>query len=181
MSTISDKYADIFEDIIDHISKEEEKDYATHKLNELTSLFLDMIEKATKLNGERIDDLEESQKKLKKKFDKMYETLQLIKKEIYEDEDYDFEIVCPYCSHEFVASLEDELKEEIECPECHNIIELDWDGEEEENNEPSGCTGHCHTCGLHQLEADEDGEFDEFDEDDDFDNDNDINDNNDDM
>ena len=113
-----------------------------------------MIEKATKLNGERIDDLEESQKKLKKKFDKMYETLQLIKKDIYEDEDYDFEIVCPYCSHEFVASLEDELKEEIECPECHNIIELDWDGEEE---------------------------FDEFDEDDDFDNDNDINDNNDDM
>ena len=86
MSTISDKYADIFEDIIDHISKEEEKDYATHKLNELTSLFLDMIEKATKLNGERIDDLEESQKKLKKKFDKMYETLQLIKKDIYEDE-----------------------------------------------------------------------------------------------
>ena len=79
------------------------------------------------------------------KISKMSETLNLIKKDIYEDEDYDFEIVCPYCNHEFVASVEDELKEEIECPECHNIIELDWDDDEEDDC----CSGHCHSCGSH--------------------------------
>lgn len=68
----------------------------------------------------------------------------LNKKDIYEDEDYDFEIVCPYCNHEFVADIEDELKEEIECPECHNKIELDWDGEDDDC-----CSGGCCGCGHH--------------------------------
>ena len=37
-----------------------------------------------------------------------------------------------------------ELKEEIECPECHNKIELDWDGEDDDC-----CSGGCCGCGHH--------------------------------
>ena len=40
-------------------------------------------------------------------------------------EDFEFEIVCPYCNYEFIADI-DEHEDEILCPECNNPIELDW-------------------------------------------------------
>ena len=40
------------------------------------------------------------------------------------------------------------MKKEVECPECHNTIELDWNEEDEE------CMGDCHGC--HGCEEDED-------------------------
>ncbi len=43
------------------------------------------------------------------------------------DNDYEFEIECPYCNYEFVVGQDEDLKDEIECPNCHKIIELDWD------------------------------------------------------
>lgn len=54
------------------------------------------------------------------------------------DLDYEFEIVCPYCDYEFVTGKETNLKDKIECPNCHNIIELDWD---------DYCNGECDHCG----------------------------------
>ena len=56
------------------------------------------------------------------------------------DVDYEFEIVCPYCNYEFVTGKETNLKDELECPKCHNIIELDWD---------DYCDGECNHCNNH--------------------------------
>ena len=63
----------------------------------------------------------------------------------------DFEIVCPYCNHEFVSDIGSDIKE-VECPECHNTIELDWNQEGEDE-----CGGHCGTCGgcEHEEEVEE--------------------------
>ena len=64
-----------------------------------------------------------------------------IEKEIYAEDGFDFEIVCPYCNYEFVIDM-DENQKEVKCPECNNIIELDWSG----NPEDDECTGHCSGC-----------------------------------
>ena len=61
--------------------------------------------------------------------------------DVYVDENFDFEIVCPYCNYEFVSDFSQNLKEQVECPECHNIIELDWN-----NHEEHDCSGHCSCC-----------------------------------
>ena len=162
MSKLSEEYLKILNDINEHISDEEEKKYVLKKVSELSALYMDIIDRITGVNSKRMEELEKYQDELEQKIDKVKGTVDLIKKDIYEDEDYDFEIVCPYCNHEFVADVEDELKEEIECPECHNIIELDWDGDDE------GCTGSCTSCGLHEEcknedEEDEDNEDNEHD------------------
>lgn len=136
MSKLSEEYLKILKDIDKNISNEDEKQYVLKKVAELSSLYMDLVDRVSGFNLQRMDELE-------RRLDKVKGTVDLIKKDIYEDEDYDFEIVCPYCNHEFVADVEDELKEEIECPECHNIIELDWDGEDE------GCSGSCSSCGHH--------------------------------
>lgn len=143
MSKLSEEYLRILKDIDKNVSDEKEKQYVLKKISELSSLYMDIIDRITIVNSKRMDELEKYQEELEEKLDKVKETVDLIKKDIYEDDDYDFEIVCPYCNHEFVADVEDELKEEIECPECHNIIELDWDGDEEK------CTGFCSSCGHH--------------------------------
>lgn len=143
MSKLSEEYNKIVKDLEKHISNEDEKKYVLEKITELTSLYLDIIDRITAMGSYKVESLEEEQSILESKINSMEKTLNLIKKDIYEDEDYDFEIVCPYCNNEFVASVEEELREEIECPKCHNIIELDWENKEDEDN----CSGHnCEGC-----------------------------------
>lgn len=149
MLKLSEEYLKIMEDINKHISKEEDKKYVLKKMSELSSLYMEIIDRISSVNSERMKELEA-------KLDKVSNTVDLIKKDIYEDEDYDFEIVCPYCNHEFVADVEDELREEIECPECHNLIKLDWDEEQ-------GCSGICSSCEdsdeCHENNEDEDDDM----------------------
>lgn len=167
MAKLSEEYLKIMEDISSHISNEEEEKYVIRKVSELSALYLDIINKLTEMGTQKVDELEEMQSKLDKRLSKVAESVNLIKNDIYEDDSYDFEIVCPYCNHEFVADVESELKEEVECPKCHNVIELDWDDEEE--NCHSDCSGHCQSCGHFEEEfGTASNENDDADEDDDM-------------
>ena len=59
----------------------------------------------------------------------------------------------------YVHIVEDESKEEIQCPECHNAIELDWNMEEE-----GGCSGSCSHCAGCVAEDDEEYKLDDDEE-----------------
>ena len=98
-------------------------------------------------------EIKENQKEMTEKMSKMQQVIDHIESDIYADEGFDFEIVCPYCEHEFVIDAE-ENKDEIECPECKNIIELDWSGDIEEHED--GCSGHCCGCAGCDDEDNED-------------------------
>ena len=170
MSNLSEKYSQIISDIEKRLTKPEDKTYVIKKIEELSSIYMELIDRVTRIDDERIEKLEEKQEKIVGTLSKIQETVNLIKKDIYEDDGYDFEIVCPYCNHEFVADVESELKEEIECPECHNVIELDWDDEE-------GCDScnshHCGSCGFSNNANSDEEEYDneennEIDDDDDM-------------
>ena len=97
-------------------------------------------------------EIKENQKIMTEKMEKMQEVINHIESDIYLDQAFDFEIVCPYCENEFVIDA-DEDKKEIECPECKNIIELDWSGDLEDDE----CSGHCHGCaGCGETDEDDD-------------------------
>ena len=93
------------------------------------------------LSQRRLDELIDHEKDLTKKVAQLEQTMKTMEKEFYVDENFDFEIVCPYCNYEFVSDFSQNLKEQVECPECHNIIELDWN-----NHEEHDCSGHCSCC-----------------------------------
>ena len=156
MSGISEKYNNIIKDIENHISNEKEREYVSQKMSDISIMFLDIIDRMTQLDTNRLDRIEEVQDKISKEVEDIGETVNLIKSDIYEEEGYDFEIVCPYCNNEFVADIESELKEEIECPECHNIIELDWD----EKDECFSCSGGCCSSCSAEEQDDESEETD---------------------
>lgn len=141
MATLGEKYLKIVNDIKAHISDEEERKYVVDKLQDISALYTDILETIANIGTKKFEMYENNQNEIEKQIGKLKETVDLIKSDIYEEDGYDFEIVCPYCNHEFVADIESELKEEVECPECHNIIELDWS--EDEDSVCSGCCSEC--------------------------------------
>ena len=140
MSVLSENYKRIISEIEAKITNEEELEFVKEKVSELSMLFMDIIDNLTEKADEKIKQIEEKQKQIEEKMDQVENVVNEIESDIYVEEDgnFEFEIICPYCNHEFVAEING--KTEIACPECNNMIELDWNEEEE------GCSGHCGSC-----------------------------------
>lgn len=156
MSVLSDNYKRIVSEIEEKISNPEELEFVKEKVSELSMLFMDIIDSLSEKADEKIKQIEEKQKQIESKMSEVESAVNEIESDIYTEEDgnFDFEIVCPYCNYEFVAEING--KNEIACPECNNIIELDWNDEDD----GEGCNGHCSGC--HGCEED----YDENDEED---------------
>ncbi len=155
MSDMSENYKKILSQIEQKISNPEEREFVKSKVSELTVMFVEMINRLSDVTEAKINDIEEKQKELKLKMDKVEDIVNGIENDIYLEEGCEFEIICPYCNNEFLAEFDEDNqpKEEIECPECHNIIELDWNGGDYNYDESGACSGHCGGC--HGCDEDE--------------------------
>lgn len=156
MSNLNDEYQKIMRDIEKNITNPEQLQYVKDKIAKLTMLFMNTVDKVVEYSDEKLSNMEEKQEDLEERLSKIQKSLDNIEKDIYEDEnEFEFEVVCPYCNHQFVTDIDLEENSELQCPECKNMIELDWNEEDDE------CTGHCHSC--LGCEEHEDDEFDEED------------------
>ena len=145
MSNLSKDYDRIISEIEKTISNEQEREIVKQKIADLSILFFNLIENMNSIVEEKLVRIEEKQNDIDERIENLKKSVDEIEGDIYEESgEYDFEIVCPYCSNEFVTNLEliDDEKSEIRCPECNNIIELDWNDEEDDE----GCSGHCSSC-----------------------------------
>ncbi len=139
MSDITKRFQNIIEDIEKNISNEKELEYINKKISEITMLHMEVIENLTNIIKCKIDNIEKVQNSIESKINKIESSVSGIENDIY-DEGFEFEIVCPYCNTEFTADVES--KSNIRCPECQNIIELDWNTDELSEC----CSGHCSSC-----------------------------------
>ena len=159
MSVLNDNYKRIISEIEGKISNPEELEFVKEKVSELSMVFMEVIDNLTNITDEKIKQIEQKQKEIENKITKVESTVNNIESDIYTEEDnFDFEIVCPYCNYEFVAQIDG--KNEISCPECNNIIELDWNDEEDDEC----CSGHCSSCHGCSDDFDEDDEEDKEDD-----------------
>lgn len=158
MSDLKNHYQAILKDLENHFQNEDDKAFVLNKFQELSMMFMDVIDRLTYLTDIRIKEVEERQQEIDNRIETVKKAVEGIENDIYEDDEaYEFEIVCPYCNHEFVADINSEENAEVECPECNNIIELDWN----EDEGCGGCCSHCDGC----EEDDDDSEHDDNDED----------------
>lgn len=163
-----DKFAKILSDLENEINDPHDLEIAKNKLLEASLMFIDITNRAMD-NSNQYD-------MLAKKIDTMQKSLKRIEEDIYIDEDednedeeynlgdkmhdndinlddeFEFEIKCPYCNYEFVVGQDADLKDEIECPKCHKEIELDWD---------DYCDGECDHCASLCYNADLENQDDE--------------------
>ena len=141
MSELQNKFQSIMKKIEGKIQDEEELKFIKEQIADMSVLFLDQLDKVVELSESRMNKVIEKEKQLETKLNEVEASVKNMEREFFVDDNYDFEIVCPYCNYEFVSDFSQSVKEEVECPECHNIIELDWNNEEEHE-----CSGHCLCC-----------------------------------
>lgn len=157
MSRIKNEYKSFLDDIEKNIKDKEDLKYIKTRFTKFLDVVTDEMDYIIEYKKEQIEALEQTQNSMEERMQKMSKIIDNIENDIYGEEGFDFEIICPYCNAEFIVDI-DENKTEIECPECKNTIELDWTGElDEENHTEGGCSGSCHGChGCSEEEEDDD-------------------------
>ena len=161
MSVLQDKFNAIIANIEERITDQEELEFVKQQIADISMMYIDEINKIMDLSERRVNQVYENQKILEQKMAEIERGMNTIEKELFVEDEYDFEIVCPYCNHEFLTDINSD-KKEVECPECHNVIELDWNSEEHE------CSGHCGSCGGCGTDEDEETVEDEESQEDDM-------------
>ncbi len=155
MGLLKNEYKSFLDDIEKNIKNKEDLEYIKERFSSFVDVVLNQMDYIMDYKEDKISELENTQKELDEKMSKMQQIIDNIEKDIYAEDGFDFEIVCPYCNYEFIIDL-DENKTEIECPECKNTIELDWTGDIENEHDEETCQGNCHGChGCSNEEQDE--------------------------
>lgn len=144
MARLKDEFNNFLKDIEQNLKNEKDIEYVKERFAQFFDAVSEQIDCVLTYKEEKIKDLEDKQKDMFQKMEKMQHSLENIERDIYSEEAFDFEIICPYCDNQFVIDI-DETKNEVECPECNNIIELDWSGDLENNERDCsmGCSGCC--------------------------------------
>ena len=154
MGIIKNEYKSFLDDIEKNIKNKEDLAYIKKRFTSFVDVVIDQFDYISDYKNEEIEKLEQAQKDIEERMKKMQVVIDNIEKDIYAEDGFDFEIVCPYCNYEFIIDM-DENKTEVECPECKNTIELDWSGDVDD--EPDGCSGSCHGChGCDEEDEDDD-------------------------
>lgn len=152
MGILKNEYKSFLDDIEKNVKNKEDLEYVKGRFASFLDIVLDQMDYIMNYKEEEMKKLEETQTELSARIEQMQQVIDNIEKDIYTEDGFDFEIVCPYCNYEFIIDV-DENKTEIQCPECQNIIELDWSGDIEGNGE-EGCSGNCSGC--HDCDEDDD-------------------------
>ena len=146
MGRLKNEYESFLEDIEKNIKNKEDLEYVRNRFSKFIDVVIDKMDYIVDYKQDEITKLQDTQSELKSKIEQMQKVIDNIEKDIYVDDGFDFEIICPYCENTFIIDV-DENKTEIECPECKNVIELDWSGDLDEEEEQKGCFGgNCHGC-----------------------------------
>ena len=127
---IKEEYKIFMKDIEKNFKNKDDLEYLKKRIPRLMDKVINELNNIEfKLNDkeEAIKEIVEKQEIMEARVNRIQKILNNIESDIYEydDEEYDFEIICPYCNNDFLIEG-DETKTEVKCPECNNLIELDW-------------------------------------------------------
>ena len=148
MSELKDKLTEQVTKISEAVSDEKER-----------ANVLDAVKDMVQTFTEHVVVLSEKHIELEKRVEEVFDVLSAIEEEMISNFEDDFQGECPYCGETVPIILPDEEATEFECPNCHNMIELEMMYDDECGC--GGCHGHEHGChghdehGCHGCEGDE--------------------------
>ena len=145
MARIKEEYKSFLNDMEKNLKNKEDLEYVKIRFSMFVDKVIDEMDAILEYKEQKMNSIEEKQKQIDDKMNKMQQIIDNIENDIYSEDGFDFEIICPYCDNQFVIDV-DENKTEVECPVCNNIIELDWSGDLEDDMDcEQDCSG-CHGC-----------------------------------
>lgn len=125
-----------FKDIDENIKNEDDLIYVKSRTVKLVDFIADEIEKIIDYKEEKLNAIIKKQEQEDLKIKELSEKIDTVYEDIYDEPSDEFLISCPYCNNEFDAEI-DEESDEIRCPECGNLIELDWNGNPDDDEKES--------------------------------------------
>ena len=131
INDITNEMRQFLTDIKENIKNPEELHYLLQRTEKLYDVILTQMERLTDYKVEEMNEIRNIQKKHHDRIDEMEEKIKQLSIDVYDEELEEFENNCPYCNYTFDADIDDNVRE-IVCPECNNIIELDWNQEDDE-------------------------------------------------
>lgn len=120
---LRNKFKEVIKNLEGNMESKKDLAFAKSQVTELTMVYLDELEKLESIYKQKVAMCEH-------RLDGLEIAMQRLDNEIFQDNDEEEEtdleqIQCPYCNINFFIEF-DESKKEIKCPDCKNIIELDW-------------------------------------------------------
>lgn len=118
---LNNKFKEVIKNLEKNITNKTDLAYAKEQIAELSMSYLDELQKLESTYKQKVAMCEQ-------RLDNLEINFQRLDNEIFQEdiEDTDLEpIKCPYCNVNFFIEF-DSSKKEIQCPDCKNIIELDW-------------------------------------------------------
>lgn len=143
MSDLKNKLNKIISDIEKNLKNKDDIEYVKTQIYNIYTIFLDEFDEIEAKYTEKIENITIKCKVLDDRMNEIEDSIEKIESDIYVkvNEEYDFDVICPYCDAEFSVDFSEGPKESVICPECNNVVELDWDDEHD------GCSHDCHECG----------------------------------
>ena len=153
MSDLKREFKAFMDDIEKNVTNSKDLEFVKGRVTGLFGVILDEMERISSYKDEKIELMIQNQQDIESKMNKMEHVISKIEQDIYLEEGFDFEIICPYCNSEFIVDI-NEVEKEVTCPECNNLIELDWNGDLDDGCS-DGCCGSCHGCEHDEDEAED--------------------------
>ena len=114
MEELQEKVKTILSELEKNLKDREDIEYAKNKIFELYTAFADEIEKVEESCVKKMDVISAKYSLLDTRMSELENVLHKIENDIYiNEEDYDLDIVCPYCNAEFTIDSIDEEKESV--------------------------------------------------------------------
>ncbi len=98
MTGLKEEYTKFLADLEKNIKNEEDLNYIKQRFASFVDVIIDQMEKIITYKEVKMQQLEDTQKELQDKLNKMENIINNIEKDIYAEDGFDFEIVCPYCN-----------------------------------------------------------------------------------
>lgn len=122
---LKNKFKEVIKNLEKNIDSQKDLEYAKAQVTELTMTYLEELGKIEEIYDKKVSVCED-------RIEDLEQTMEKLDNEIFTDEETDLEpINCPYCNTRFLIEF-DNSKTEVKCPECKNLIELDWEDFDED-------------------------------------------------
>ena len=129
MSKLDETYRKIIETLEKNIKDEAELNNAKEQIDNIVKDVIENYDNIFNKYDEKIDYLKKLQNDSERRIDDLEKRIKYFEK-LLEMEDYDIFVTCPYCGFEFQTEYDENI-EEIPCPECGRLIDIDWSDDEE--------------------------------------------------
>ena len=125
MSDLQNKLDKVISDIEKRLTNKEDFEYVKTQIYNIYTIFLDEFDKLEAKCNEKMEDIAVRCKVLDDRMSEIEDSIDKIESDIYikENEEFDFDVTCPYCDTEFSVDFSEGPKEIVSKTrrrECRN-------------------------------------------------------------